>query len=105
MIKGQLVRPDLLEGHRRSRAAARTGMNVPSALLNDLSEHAIWRLEEICCRFEQAWQAGQRPLPEEFLAGAEGALRLALLRELLGLDVDYRRQAGERPSRQDYATR
>ena len=45
-------------------------MNNPSALLQGLSEEAVWRLEEACCRFEQAWQAGGRPLDngEEALA-------------------------------------
>ena len=64
----------------------------------DLSEEAVWRLEEACCRFEQAWQSGQQPRLEDFLAGAEGAERLAVLRELLRLDVHYRRRAGEAPS-------
>ena len=80
-------------------------MSELSVLLNDLPEEAVWRLEEICCRFEQSWQADQRPRPEEFLAGAEGAERLAVSRELLRLDVYYRRRAGEAPSAQDYATR
>ena len=80
-------------------------MSELSALLNDLPEEAVWRLEEICRRFEQSWQADQRPRPEEFLAGAEGVERLAVLRELLRLDVYYRRRVGESPSAQDYATR
>ena len=65
----------------------------------------LWRLEEACCRFEQSWQAGQRPPLEDFLAGADGAERLAVLRELLRLEVHYRRRAGEGPSAEDYATR
>ena len=36
-------------------------MNEPSALLDRLPEEAVWRLEEACCRFEEAWQAGRRP--------------------------------------------
>ena len=73
------------------------------ALLDDLSEEAVWRLEEACCRFEQAWLSHQPPRLEDFLGGAEGAERLAVLRELLRLDVHYRRQAGEAPAAQDYA--
>ncbi len=80
-------------------------MSELSALLNDLPEEAVWRLEEICCRFEQSWQAGRRPRPEEFLAGDEGVERLAVLRELLRLDVCYRRRVGETPAARDYATR
>jgi len=80
-------------------------MSELSALLNDLPEEFLWRLEEICCRFEKSWQAGQRPCPEDFLDGTEGVERLAVLRELLRLDVYYRRRAGEAPLAQDYVTR
>ena len=55
-------------------------MNELSSLLNDLSEEAVWRLEEVCCRFEQSWRAGPRPRLEDFLAGAEGFERQVLLR-------------------------
>jgi hypothetical protein len=80
-------------------------MSEPSALLRALSEEAVWRLEEACCRFEEAWQAGRRPRLEDFVAGPEGEERLALLRELLRLEVYYRRRAGEGPSAADYQTR
>ena len=65
--------------------SAKRRMSAPSALLNDLSEEAVWRLEEICNRFERSWKAGRRPRPEEVLAGSEGGERLAVLRELLPL--------------------
>jgi serine/threonine-protein kinase len=77
-------------------------MSTASSLLGDLSEEAVWRLEAACCRFEQAWQAGRRPAPWEFLDAPGGTERLVLLRELLRLDVFYRRQAGEEPTAADY---
>ncbi len=80
-------------------------MNEPSSLLDGLPEDAVFRLEEVCCRFEQSWQAGNSPRPEDYLDGAEGVERLAVLRELLRLDLCYRRRAGEGPSAQDYARR
>src|SRR5436309_762801 len=80
-------------------------MNEPSSLLERLSEEAVWRLEEACSRFEEAWQAGQRPALEDFVATLEGEERLALLCELLRLEVCYLRQAGEGPSAADYETR
>src|SRR5262245_58260388 len=80
-------------------------MSEPSALLDELTEDAVWRLEEACCRFEEAWQARRRPSLEDFVAGAEGDEWLALLRELLRLEVYYRRRAGEGPSPADYETR
>jgi tRNA A-37 threonylcarbamoyl transferase component Bud32 len=80
-------------------------MNEPSALLQGLSVEAVWRLEEVCCRFEQAWRSGGRPRLEDFVTGPEGDERLALLYHLLRLEVDYRRRAGEGPSAADYQTR
>jgi serine/threonine-protein kinase len=80
-------------------------MSEPWSLLTGLSEEAIWRLEEACCRFEKAWQAAQRPRLEDFLTGWDGKERLALLRELLRLEVHYRKQGGETPSAADYQTR
>jgi serine/threonine-protein kinase len=77
-------------------------MSTASSLLEGLSEEALWRLEATCCRFEQAWQAGRRPSPWDFLDGTSGPERIALLRELLRLDVDYRRLAGEVPSPEEY---
>ena len=52
-------------------------MNEPSALLERLSEEAVWRLEEACCRFEEAWQAGRRPHLEDFLAAGRPAAEVA----------------------------
>jgi hypothetical protein len=80
-------------------------MNHPPSLLDHLSAEAVWRLDEICHRFEQSWQAGQSPRPEDYIGGSKGAERLAVLRELLRLDVHYRRMAGEGPSARDYTKR
>ncbi len=80
-------------------------MNEASALLERLSEEAVWRLEEACCRFEEAWQAGRRPRLEDFLTDAEGPEREALLRELLRLELHYRCRAGEGPCPEEYETR
>jgi hypothetical protein len=51
------------------------------------------RLDEVCNRFESAWRAGVQCL-EDFVDGWHGDERLALLRELILLDMDYRRCAG-----------
>jgi formylglycine-generating enzyme required for sulfatase activity len=52
------------------------------------------RVEEACNRFEAAWRAGV-PRIEDFLDGWHGDERLALLRELVLLDTDYRGARGE----------
>jgi serine/threonine protein kinase/tetratricopeptide (TPR) repeat protein len=60
------------------------------------------QIDQACDRFEAAWKAGQRPRPEEYLAPANEPARSALLRQLLILDWDYRRRAGENPCPSDY---
>src|SRR5262249_41665227 len=71
-------------------------------------------LDEVCDRFEAAWKAahprsgspaGARPLIEEYLADIPGPQRLTLLRELILLEVDYRRRADGRPCLEDYLAR
>ena len=63
------------------------------------------RLDEVCDRFEAAWRAGARPRIEEYLGDVTGAARLALLRELLALEVHYRQRGGEGPRPADYGDR
>ena len=52
-------------------------------------------MDEACDRFEVAWKAGQLPRIEDYLGEASGPLRTALLRELIFLEVAYRRLSGE----------
>ena len=78
-------------------------MSEGSALLEHLSDDAVVRLEEACCRFEYSWRTGGRPSLEDFLGAVQGTERLARLRELLMLEVHYRRRAGEGPSAAEYA--
>jgi serine/threonine protein kinase len=58
-------------------------------------------LEEVCNRFEAAWQqverGGSAPRPEDYLASAPGEGRAALLRELMRIDMAYRREAAPQP--------
>jgi serine/threonine-protein kinase len=65
------------------------------------------RLDEVCARFEAAWQAaepdGPPPRIADYLAAVAGPDRHALLRELLRLDVHYRRRRGQSPGADDYA--
>src|SRR5437868_3711362 len=70
-----------------------------------LSASAADRVDEICDRFEQAWIAGERPRIEAYLSDAPTAEYAALLRELLALDLEYRRSGGESPSLEEYCQR
>jgi WD40 repeat protein len=63
------------------------------------------RINEVCNRFELAWRAGQRPRIEDYLGDAAEPERSDLLRELVALEIDYRRQAGQEPALDEYRTR
>jgi serine/threonine-protein kinase len=61
--------------------------------------------DQVCDRFEAAWQAGTRPCIEDYLAAIPQAQRPGLLRELILLEVDYRRLAGEQPRAEEFLAR
>ena len=54
-------------------------------------------LERVCDRFEAAWHGGDEPRVEDYLTELPPALRPALLRELILLDIDYRHARGLSP--------
>jgi WD40 repeat protein len=70
--------------------------------LNALPLPLAHQVDKICDRFEAEWLAGQRPRIEEFLQDAPESVRPALLRELIAVDIAYRRQLGENPDLEDY---
>ncbi len=74
-------------------------------LLPQLSPAEARQVVQACDRFDEAWRAGRRPDPGEYLGAAAGPARAALLRQLLLLDWEYRRQAGDDPRAGDYRTR
>jgi tRNA A-37 threonylcarbamoyl transferase component Bud32 len=62
-------------------------------------------LEEVCDRFEEALKAPGSPRLEQFLSEVMEPVRAAVFRELLGLELDYRKLRGETPTREDYLGR
>jgi serine/threonine protein kinase len=70
-----------------------------------LSTEEWQHLERACDAFEAAWQAGGHPSIEQFLAEAPDAVRPELLRELLELEVAYRKRRGEQPTLGEYLRR
>jgi hypothetical protein len=80
-------------------SAAREGLTASVAqLLDRISDH-----------FEASWKAaaapGERPRIEDFLAEVPEPTRAVLLRELIALDLHYRRRAGEDPQAAEYGQR
>jgi serine/threonine protein kinase len=63
------------------------------------------RVDEVCDRFEAAWRAGQQPRVEDYLGEVSELERSAFLRELIPLEVEYRRQRGEDPQSEEYHKR
>src|SRR5262249_20585533 len=61
-------------------------------------------LKPVICRFEDAWFRGERPVIEDFLP-ENVSLRNIALRELVHIDLELRRKAGERPQGDDYFPR
>jgi tetratricopeptide (TPR) repeat protein/tRNA A-37 threonylcarbamoyl transferase component Bud32 len=67
------------------------------------------RVDQICDRFEAAWpdpgQTAPRPRIEDYLGDTPEPERSQLLAQLLALELEYRRAAGENPSLDDYQSR
>jgi len=62
-------------------------------------------VEAVCDRFEADWKAGRRPTIDDYLGEVAESGRTALFRELLVLELSYRRRAGERPTPEEYERR
>ena len=68
------------------------------------SADQILRIDALCDRFEDELRTGRRPLIENFrIVGGDG--QIPLLRELVRLEVEYRRKQGEFPTAKEYAAR
>jgi hypothetical protein len=61
--------------------------------------------DQECDRFEAGWKAGQRPRIEDHLPAVPGPQRPTLLRELILLEIDYRRLGGEQPATAEFLAR
>ena len=70
-----------------------------------VTDSQLWRIDQICDGFETAWKSARRPQIEAFLEVTTGPDRQLLLRELVLLDVHYRRRQGESPGVADYQQR
>jgi serine/threonine-protein kinase len=79
--------------------------NTPAPKNNSLPLDVEKQVDEICDRFEKAWKQGQRPRIEDYLAALGEPGRSTLLRELIKVDIVYRRRAGEHPTAEEYRER
>jgi hypothetical protein len=69
----------------------------------------VVRIDQICDRFEAAWNTvapgGPGPQIDDYLGDIPEPERGAVLRHLVALDLDYRRRNGETPLPSDYQRR
>jgi eukaryotic-like serine/threonine-protein kinase len=56
-------------------------------------------------RFEHAWKQGPRPRIEDYLAEVDEPRRVPLLNELLRVELELRRRAGDEPAVAEYVAR
>lgn len=73
----------------------------PASLPLELAQE----IDTICTRFEQVWKTGAEPRIEEYLANTPDVAKSMLLRELILLDIYYRRRRGESISVDHYKAR
>lgn len=62
-------------------------------------------VDAICDQYEEAWAEGARPRIEDYLHLTSPLERRSLLRELLAVDCELRRGAGEQPTADQYLAR
>ncbi len=63
------------------------------------------RIDKVCNDFECAWKAGLPPRIEDRLSDWDEPERTALVRELIHLDLSYRRRAGDECLTEEYLAR
>ena len=71
----------------------------------DLPPTADARIDEACGHFMSAWQSGHRPRIEDALEIGPASDSIALLRNLLVLELSRRRLEGEAPTHGEYRAR
>jgi len=76
-------------------------MNSDDALPLSLEQ----KVDQVCTRFEAAWKSGAQPRIEDHVADLSDAEKREVVRELILLDVFYRRQRGDSCRPEDYQPR
>jgi serine/threonine protein kinase len=72
---------------------------------SELPHEQLLRIDQICSRFELAWQNETPPAIEDVLKDALPEDRPFVLRELIAVEIDYRRKSGATPTVSEYRRR
>jgi len=97
----------------RAKSATQTGSSGTTPIVNQPSHDNPDRahpdllrcIDGICDQFEFDWQADEQPRIEQYLQRVERPDQARLFRELLLIEIPYRRRAGETPASTDYEPR
>jgi eukaryotic-like serine/threonine-protein kinase len=73
------------------------GNEADSADPVSLSASQSEEVDRLCDRFEAAWRAGERRRAVDHLGESQGAFRVALYKELLAVETEWRKRCGETP--------
>jgi serine/threonine protein kinase/lipopolysaccharide biosynthesis regulator YciM len=77
----------------------------PQKGIDGLPGELLRHAEQLCRQFEAAWQAGRWPAIEDYLKGLPEPERTALMYELIQVESEYRRRAGEEAEPAEYGRR
>ena len=91
-------------GQPNNAHSPKTAGPMTSRVVSNLPDDLKKELDQIIDRFEDAWQKCQRPDIAEFLPD-DDRLHLAVLRELVHVDLEYRCKSGETPTTDEYLAR
>src|SRR5262249_12414398 len=91
------------------RKGDRAMRSTPPGGASSLPMSVLAWVDEVCRHFEDAWKAartlGTAPRIEDYLGDAPEPRRSALLRELILVDLEYRRRRGDTPCAEEYLAR
>ncbi len=73
-------------------------MTFPRSIAGRVKGESLLQILRTVEKFEDVVKRGESPPLDDFLVGAIGAEREELLRQLLGIELDYRRLRGESPN-------
>lgn len=101
--------PDRYRSWSSDHAELVDSLSTQGYSLFSLATSELEWIDQALDRFDRAWKGvgspDQRPQIEEYLGETTFTARSVLLRWLLELDLDYRRQQGEQPTPEEYERR
>src|SRR5947208_3323204 len=73
--------------------------------MSDSSAMDLSLVNVVCERFDGAWEGGERPRIEDYLAGIPEEQRPCVLRHLLQIELERRLGLSEKPTLEEYQIR